>query len=223
MVAFDDASPKIAVVDYHKGNIASVTRALALCDSDAFVSDEPAKIKRADAVVLPGVGAFTDAMETLCDLGLSEAILESIERGVPFLGICLGMQLLFEGGLEHSKDEEITKGLCVLPGIVGHMPSHDEQGCAYKIPHVGWNSADVTEIGRDCVLFEAVGDSEYFYFTHSYIAPESEFTVATTTHSVSFPSAVHKNNVFGVQFHPEKSSDAGMSLMNGFVNFVRSC
>lgn len=215
------ATPEIVVVDYHKGNIRSVERALAAVGADVAVSDAPDAIRSADAVVLPGVGAFTDAMCTLDELGLSQALRDAIGAGTPFLGICLGLHLLYEGGVEHAEAGAHTPGLGVLPGIVGPMPAHDGSGALYKIPHVGWNRVCAVDGAVDGGLFEGIDDGEFFYFTHSFIAPDSDATIATTTHSVEFPCAVHRGNVYGVQFHPEKSSDAGMALIGNFVTMVR--
>lgn len=215
----------IAVVDYHKGNLKSVERGLIAAGAKAQITDNPEEILRASAIVLPGVGAFTDAMQTMNELGQAEAVLQSIKQGRAFLGICLGLHLLFEGGEEHAKPGVPTPGLGVFPGVVKKMPSTDAQGLAYKVPHVGWNqvthSAHSEKNPSAAALFDNIKCGENFYFTHSYISPASEFTAATTTHSIEFPSAVAHENVLGVQFHPEKSSDAGAALLKNFVNFAR--
>lgn len=207
-----------ALVDYRKGNIKSVERALAACGAEVAVTSDPAVVRGADAVVLPGVGAFADAMGTLCELGLADALRDAIDGGVPFLGICLGLHLMFEGGEEHAEGDAPTPGLGVLPGVVRAMP-REAGGVAYKVPHVGWNSVRYREGDP---LFSGMAQDEHFYFTHSYIAPESAFTTGETTHSVTFPSAVRKGSAFGVQFHPEKSSSAGAALIGSFVDFARS-
>ena len=183
------------------------------------MSDDPVAIQQSDAIVLPGVGAFTDAMDTLDRLGMTGVLQQQIAQGVPFLGICLGMHLLFEGGSEHAHDSAPTTGLGVIRGIVERMPVEDTAGRFYKVPHVGWNSVEFAE--DEPALFDGIHQGEYFYFTHSFIAPESDATVGKTSHSVTFPSAVHKGNAFGVQFHPEKSSDAGARLLGNFVRYVR--
>lgn len=213
--------PRIVVVDYHKGNIRSVERALEDSGADAVISDDPHEIERADAVVLPGVGAFTDAMVTICSLGLVEPLRDVIAREVPFLGICLGQHLLFEAGAEHAAGDEPTRGLGIFPGVVELMPREDAEGNTYKIPHVGWNKVDIASDARGCPLFRGIEDGSHFYFTHSYIVPDGPATIATTTHSVAFPCVVGKGNVFGVQFHPEKSSDVGRAMMGNFVDMVR--
>ena len=221
----------IAVVDYHKGNLKSVERGLIGVGGDARITDDACAIADAQAIVLPGVGAFADAMESLRELGLSELLVERIDAGTPFLGICLGLQLLYEQGEEGAAQGGTVPGLGVLPGISRALPRIDAQGNRCKIPHVGWNSiefADALEMppGADgpasrCPLFAGIPEGEYFYFTHSFAAPDSPFTVATTTHSVTFPSAAQKGETcFGVQFHPEKSSDAGMRVLRNFVEIA---
>lgn len=262
-------APRIAVVDYRKGNLKSVERGIDAAGGDAFVASDPAAIVRADAVVLPGVGAFADAAATMEELGQVGVVRERIAAGVPFLGICLGMHLMFEEGVEGApqEDDEASthnaRGLAVLPGVVAKMPKQDEQGLFYKVPHVGWNtvhlrctqqtdgaapakrvphepngpvdrscesglpsdwalprpSADGSET---CPLFDGIPTGTYFYFTHGFVAPSGPFVVGETTHSVTFPSAVQYGDVaFGVQFHPEKSSDAGARLLRNFVSIVK--
>ena len=207
----------IAVVDYHKGNLKSVERGLAGVGADARITDDVTEIARADAIVLPGVGAFTDAAESMRALGQDDLIRERIAAGVPFLGICLGLHLLFEAGEEHAENG-LTPGLGLIPGVVRAMPKVDADGRTYKIPHVGWNNVDMV---RDCALFDGLSEGEFFYFTHSYAVPDSDATVATTTHSITFPCAVQLGEqAFAVQFHPEKSSDAGMRLLRNFVDMA---
>ena len=212
----------IAVVDYHKGNLMSVERGLEAAGAEAVITDDPAAIAQADAVVLPGVGAFADAMATMNELGQADAVREAITAGKPFLGICLGMHLLFDGGTE-SADGTLVKGLGVIPGTVERMPREDATGKANKIPHVGWNTVDpVDGSAFDDSLFAGIEPGEHFYFTHSFIAPESDATIATTTHSVMFPCAVRcGERAYGVQFHPEKSSDTGQRLLRNFVELTR--
>jgi len=186
--------------------------------ADARITDDLDTIKCALGIVLPGVGAFTDAANAMRELGQMDALRERIAQGVPFLGICLGLHLLFAGGEEHAQGKP-TPGLGVIPGIVGALPKTDEEGTAYKIPHVGWNSIEVEKQGSP--LLKGIDTGEYFYFTHSYAAPDSFATIATTTHSTTFPSVVQwRQSCFGVQFHPEKSSDAGLKLLRNFVEYV---
>lgn len=208
----------IAVVDYHKGNLKSVERGLIGVGADARITDDVAALRQARAVVLPGVGAYTDAAKSMRELGQMDALRMCIVQGVPFLGICLGMHLLFAGGEEHAEGRP-TPGLGVLPGIVSALPATDEGGNSYKIPHVGWNSVDLTV--DNSPLFKGIPSGEHFYFTHSYVAPDGYATIATTTHSITFPSAVQfRQSCFGVQFHPEKSSDAGAKLLRNFAEFA---
>lgn len=177
------------------------------------------------------------------DLGQMEVIRRRIDAGVPFLGICLGMHLMFEEGVEGAPDEDDeasshnARGLAVLPGVVCRMPRIDPEGRAYKIPHVGWNAIASPakarseqegvsdDFGDDeafrCPILSDTKPGEYFYFTHSYVAPDTPATVAVTRHSTTFPSAVQfRDAAFGVQFHPEKSSDAGAAILRAFVRFA---
>lgn len=209
----------IAIVDYKKGNLQSVARGIQAAGDSARAVIEPDDIAAAKAIVLPGVGAFADAMNTMEELGQARAIKDAVSRGVPFLGICLGLHLMFERGEEHAEGDELTLGLGLLPGVVCRIPRTDGAGATYKVPHVGWNSVDFKR--EDCPLFEGIPSGEFFYFTHSYIAPvDCAETVGTTEHSVVFPSAVWKDNIYGVQFHPEKSSDIGAKLLANFVKIA---
>lgn len=211
----------IAVIDYCKGNLKSVERGLQSVGADAQITDDPQKIATADALVLPGVGSFADASRTMMKTGQMEAIQEALRAGKPFLGICLGQHLLFTDGTEHAPETATMPGLGLIEGIVDKMPDRDEQGLAYKIPHVGWNSVEFEEGASP--LFEGIPQGEHFYFTHSYIVPDTNTTIATTTHSITFPSAVQVGDrIFGVQFHPEKSSDAGARLLKNFVDFAKN-
>lgn len=210
----------IAIVDYHKGNLLSVERGLVGVGAEVVVTDAADVIRAADAVVLPGVGAFADAAASMAELGQMEAIREAVEGGAPFLGICLGMHLMFEAGTEHAPDTgRLPCGLGFIEGVVDDMPRTDEAGRAYKVPHVGWNSVEFSEPN---LLFEGIAPSEFFYFTHSFIAPPSAATIAETVHSVMFPCAVQVPGrpIFGVQFHPEKSSDAGARLLANFATIA---
>ena len=229
-----------AVVDYRMGNLMSVERGLVAAGADARITDDAAAIARAEAIVLPGVGAFGDAADSMRELGQMDVIRDRVAAGVPFLGICLGLQLMFEEGVEGSPDQDDeassrnAQGLAILPGVVTKMPSYDAEGRLYKIPHVGWNtiepsSAHVPAMGAadpdnpfDCPLLAGVEPGTYFYFTHSYVAPTGPFSVTQTTHSVTFTSGVQYGDVaFGVQFHPEKSSDAGAVVLRNFVDIVK--
>lgn len=213
---------EIVVVDYHKGNLSSVARSLRDAGGNATISDDPARIAGAAAVVVPGVGAFEDAMDYLRESGEAEAILSSAGRGVPFLGICLGLHLLFERGDErtapHGPDDVWVPGLGILKGSVTRLSS-----ARLKVPHVGWDQIHLTELGRRCPLFEGVAEGANVYFTHSYAVADDvdPAIVATRTHYTrSFASAVWSQNVFGVQFHPEKSSGTGLVMLRNFVRIV---
>ena len=211
----------IAVVDYHKGNLKSVERGLVGVGADARITDDVRRIKDASAIVLPGVGAFADAAASMDELGQMELIRERVTQGVPFLGICLGLHLMYEGGEEHALGNP-TSGLGFIPGVVGALPKEDMARNSYKIPHVGWNKVDYLS-KRPNPLFKGIKDGEFFYFTHSYVAPPSCEAIATTTHSITFPSVVQVGTTcYGVQFHPEKSSDAGAALLRNFVDIVNA-
>ena len=214
-------SAKIAVVDYCKGNLASVQRGLADAGFDARITDKPSDILAADGIVLPGVGAFTDAMETMNKTGQSDALRQAVASGVPFLGICLGVHLIFERGDEGCEDGASMDGLALVSGAVERMNAFDAAGKKHKIPHVGWNSV---EYARETPLFEGIPDGSYFYFTHSYCAvPDSQSDIiARTEHAQLFVSAVEHRNIYGVQFHPEKSSHYGLKLLSNFGRIVQN-
>ena len=211
------AGGRIVVVDYHKGNLSSVERGLTEVGGTALVSDDPQAIRAASAVVLPGVGSFGDAAAYLRESGQGEAILEAIGRGVPFLGICLGLQLLFERGSE-TGDGSWAEGLGVLAGSATRLESS-----RLKVPHVGWDQLDLTDHGRACPLLVGVAEGAHVYFTHSYALADDvdpAFVAARTHYARSFASAVWRDRVFGVQFHPEKSSAVGRGILANFVRLA---
>ena len=220
---------RIVVIDYHKGNLQSMARGLALAGGDARVSDDPAVIASADALVLPGVGAFADAMAYMRQSGQADAVVASIDAGKPFLGVCLGMQLLFGRGNETAELPENLidpaqvrwiAGLGVMAGEATRLV--DAPGA--KVPHMGWNSVDFSGNAAACPLLDGLHDGEYFYFTHSYVCRPADagVVVATTRHSETFTSMVWDGRaVFGCQFHPEKSSGAGAVIMRNFVDVVQ--
>lgn len=216
----------IAVVDYCKGNLASVQRGLADAGYDARITDKAADILAADGVVLPGVGSFADAMTTMEATGQADALRAVLAQGVPFLGICLGVHLLFEWGDEGVAEGERMAGLGALPGHIERMNAFGDAGVKHKIPHVGWNSleyAPALQSNPDAMrLFEGVDDESYFYFTHSYCAvPSDEGDImGTSTHAQPFAAAVARDRVFGVQFHPEKSSRDGLRILRNFGGLV---
>lgn len=218
----------IAVVDYCKGNLKSVERGIRVAGGEALITADPQVLQNAEAIVLPGVGAFADAAAFMQASGQMRVIRDRIAAGVPFLGICLGLHLMFDEGAEGTdfENDEVDNahGLAVLPGVALPMPRYDEEGKAYKLPHVGWNTLELAEgVSPDAVpLLKGIQPGEYFYFTHSYVAPDTPCTLATTDHSIRFPSVVsYKDTAFGVQFHPEKSSDAGLAILRNFIDIVK--
>ncbi len=211
------ATPHMVVVDYHKGNLLSVERSLVDVGARVSVSDDPRTIREADAVVVPGVGAFEDAMTYLRESGEGEAICDAAAREVPFLGICLGLHVLFDRGDERSDGTsgDWVEGLGIMPGSVTRLESG-----RLKVPHVGWDQLHLTAHGRACPLYEGVPEGANVYFTHSYALADDVDDKVVTTHSHytrTFASGVWSNNVFGVQFHPEKSSATGLAILRNFV------
>ncbi len=204
----------IAVIDYGMGNLRSVQKALEAVGARAVVTRKPAEILSASSVVLPGVGAFKDCMANLCQFGLVDAVHKSIQSGKPFLGICLGLQLLFHQSQEFGQ----VPGLEVLPGDVvgfaGKIPD-SVSGSALKIPHMGWNTVQVK---KNNPLFKSIPDNSYFYFVHSYfVVPERSDDIATTTeYGIEFVSSIHHENIYAFQFHPEKSQKLGSTLLKNF-------
>ena len=198
----------IAIIDYDAGNIKSVEKALLLLGQEAVVTGDKDTILAADKVVLPGVGAFGDAMGNLRRTGLDNVIRKVAEKGTPFLGICLGLQLLFE----RSDEAPGVDGLGILKGEILRIP--DKEGL--KIPHMGWNSLHLENDGR---LFRGVEEGAYVYFVHSYYlkAAEESIVKASAEYSVHIHASVEKDNVFACQFHPEKSSDVGLSILKNFL------
>lgn len=198
----------VAIIDYDAGNIKSVEKALLHLGEEVMITRDREKILNSDKVILPGVGAFGDAMEKLRSYGLDKVIYEVVEKKIPFLGICLGLQLLFE----KSDETPGVKGLGILPGEVLRIP--DKEGL--KIPHMGWNSLHLQNNGR---LFQGIPEDTYVYFVHSYYlhAEEPEIVKAVTDYSTTIHASVEKGNVFACQFHPEKSSDVGIQILKNFV------
>lgn len=202
----------IAIIDYDAGNIKSVEKALLKLGQQTIVTRDYKEILTADHVILPGVGAFGDAMEHLKKYELDKAIYEVVDRRIPFLGICLGLQLLFE-----SSEESVgVKGLGILPGEIVRIPKKDD----LKIPHIGWNSLEFCNEGR---LFSEFNKETYVYFVHSYYlkAKEERIVKAKTQYGVSIHASVEKDNVFACQFHPEKSGDVGLGILNKFCQITK--
>jgi glutamine amidotransferase len=204
----------IAIVDYGMGNLRSVHKALEHVALEAQVTSDPQEIMDASKIILPGVGAFKDCMRNLEELHLLEPIIRSIEAGKPFLGICLGLQLLFEESDEFGPH----RGMGVLPGRVTRFPGairDPEAGEPYPIPHMGWNTV---EIKKETPLFVGIESGSYFYFVHSYYAMPQDIgdIAAVTPYGIDFACAVQRGNIYAVQFHPEKSQDKGLQLLKNF-------
>ena len=200
----------IAIVDYGMGNLKSVEKGFKKVGIDAVVTSSPKAVDDAEAVVLPGVGAFRDCIRNLTDLSLTESIITSINKGKPFLGICLGLQVLFS----ESEEFGTCKGLDIFRGKVVRFQK------GLKVPHMGWNTVKI--INRPPILSD-IEDNAFFYFVHSfYVVPENNGIIATTTdYGATFTSMVWKDNVFATQFHPEKSQDLGLKVLAGFGKFVK--
>ena len=198
----------IAIIDYDAGNIKSVEKALQKLGQKTIITRDAETILNADKVILPGVGAFGDAMANLKKYHLDQVIYQVVEKGIPFLGICLGLQLLFE----KSDESKGVKGLGILEGEVCKIPECE----GLKIPHMGWNSLSLQNKGR---LFQGLQDNSYVYFVHSYYlkAKDENIVKATTEYSTRIHASVEKGNVFACQFHPEKSSDVGLKILKNFV------
>lgn len=202
----------IAVIDYDAGNIKSVEKALIALGEEPVVTRNKEVILGADGIILPGVGAFGDAMEKLHAYDLVETIKKAVNKQIPFLGICLGLQLLFES----SEESPGVKGLGLLKGKILRIPEKKD----LRVPHVGWNSLEYPRKGR---LFQGVPEGSYVYFVHSYYlaAAEEEIVKATTEYGVTIHASVEKGNLFACQFHPEKSSEVGFLILQNFLAVTR--
>ena len=202
----------VGIVDYGMGNLRSVEKGLHKVGVDATLCSDPDRLSTFDGLVLPGVGAFGDAMANLKDMGIDRIILEYLGTGRPLLGICLGLQLLFDYSEEHGR----TEGLGVIPGRVIKLPG------TVKVPHMGWN---ILNIKKQVPLFEDVKPGSRFYFVHSYFCEPSDdlYTIGTTDYGLEFTCAAANGNAWGVQFHPEKSSLLGLGILENFVRMVGIC
>lgn len=198
----------VAIIDYDAGNIKSVEKALQFLGQEAEVTRDRERILKADKVILPGVGAFGDAMEKLSQYHLTEVIKETADKGTPFLGICLGLQLLFD----RSDEAPGVEGLGILKGEILKIPEKE----GLKIPHMGWNSLEFPREGR---LFQGMELNPYVYFVHSYYlkAAEEEIVTAMAEYGVQIHASVEKDNVFACQFHPEKSGETGLQILRNFA------
>lgn len=198
----------IAIIDYDAGNIRSVEKALKFLGQDVKITRDPEEILSAEKVILPGVGAFGDAMRKLKEYGLDQVIRKTAGKGTPFLGICLGLQLLFE----RSDEAPGVEGLGILKGEILRLPEKE----GYKIPHMGWNSLELVHNGR---LFRDLPEDPYVYFVHSYYLKAADETIvkARTEYTTVIDASVEQGNVFACQFHPEKSSETGLKILKNFV------
>ncbi len=202
----------IAIIDYDAGNIKSVEKAIISLGEEVVITRNEKDILEADGVILPGVGSFGDAMEKLHTYGLVDIIRKCVAQGTPFLGICLGLQLLFES----SDETPGVEGLHILDGKILSIPEQ----AGIKIPHIGWNDLSFPNKSR---LFEGISENSYVYFVHSYYlkAANEAIVAATTEYGTHIHAAVEKNNVFACQFHPEKSSDVGLKILQNFIKITK--
>lgn len=201
----------IAIIDYGAGNIQSVSKALAHIGCEAFITRDKDKILKADGAVLPGVGSFGDTMDTMTEYGIKDTVIEYAKSGKPFLGICLGLQLLFP----KSEESPEAEGLGIFDGSITKIPS----GEGLKIPHIGWNSLDIK---KNDGLFKGIGKNPYVYFVHSYFLNASDKSIvsAQTEYGVTIDAAVEQRNVYATQFHPEKSGETGLKILRNFADIV---
>ncbi|MBQ4536283.1 MAG: imidazole glycerol phosphate synthase subunit HisH [Lachnospiraceae bacterium] len=202
----------IAIIDYDAGNIKSVEKAIISLGEEAVLTRDREVLLSADGVILPGVGSFGDAMEKLHSYGLVSVIKEVVEKGIPFLGICLGLQLMFES----SEESPGVEGLHLLDGKIIKIPAND----GLKIPQIGWNNLTYPNKGR---LFDGVPEDSFVYFVHSYYlqAADESIVTATTEYGVTIHASVEKGNVFACQFHPEKSSETGLKMLQNFIQITK--
>ena len=199
----------IAIIDYGAGNLQSVKKAFDFIGAESVITDNPEVINACDRVLLPGVGSFGDAMDSMAKNGLVETVKQNALSGKPFLGICLGLQLLFE----ESEESPGVKGLGIFKGKIKKF----SPDMGLKIPHIGWNSL---EIKQNDTLFKGIPENSYVYFVHSYYlhAEDEKDIAAITNYGIDFHSAVGKNNIFATQFHPEKSGDVGLQILKNFAS-----
>jgi glutamine amidotransferase len=211
------AAPIIAVVDYGAGNLRSVAKALERSNLEPRVMGDPAAVRNADGVVLPGVGAFADAIANLRDKGLDDAVRESIEAGCPYLGLCLGLQVLFDESDEHG----VTQGLGLLPGRVERFAECDSDGTVLRVPHIGWNRV---RFRGSHPMLDNMPVEDCYYFVHSYraVVARPNDAIGVAEYGGDFSAAVATDKLFAVQFHPEKSQRAGHTLLDAYAAWVRS-
>lgn len=197
----------IAIVDYGVGNLFSLKSSLDFIGAQNVITNDANVIKNADKIILPGVGAFADAIKLLHQTGLVPVLKQQVSQGKPLLGICLGMQLLFENSFEYG----CHKGLGFIKGDV--CPIADDVDKTLKIPHMGWNSLDIKKQSQ---LFKYIKDGDYVYFVHSYYAKNCNDVIATSNYGIDLTAMVQNGNVFGAQFHPEKSGETGLAILKAF-------
>ncbi|WP_110928494.1 imidazole glycerol phosphate synthase subunit HisH [Bacillus massiliglaciei] len=203
----------IGIVDYGMGNLFSVSKGLERLQADSFISDDPNKLAEAAGIILPGVGSFRDAMSLLEKQKLDVFLKKYVADGGLLLGICLGMQLLFD----ESEENGPAKGLSLIPGKVVRFSGTDSNGVNYKVPHMGWNRLGFSQPSP---LLQSL-EEEYVYFVHSYYADaDPSYIIASAEYDISVPAVVAKGNVFGMQFHPEKSGQMGMNLLKNYLSLV---
>jgi|MudIll2142460700_1097286.scaffolds.fasta_scaffold175421_2 glutamine amidotransferase len=211
-------APQVALVDYGAGNLRSVAKALERSGVVVDVTSDPGALSRADGIVLPGVGAFADARASLAAKGLDDAVLHALDAGRPYLGLCLGLQLLFEEADEHG----VTPGLARLRGRVERFPDHGPDGKRLLVPHIGWNEVRWRRADSDHPMLRALPESDHYYFVHSYraVSADADRVVGWTDYGGAFAAAVATERIFAVQFHPEKSQAAGKRLLDAFAKWV---
>jgi len=211
-------APRIAVVDYGAGNLRSVAKALDRSGMTPDVTSDPAVVRRADGVVLPGVGAFADAVARLKSSGLEDAVRDALETRRPYLGLCLGLQVLFDEGDEHG----VTPGLGILSGRVERLCGLAPDGTQLRVPHIGWNAV---KFSGEHPMLSKLPAEDCFYFVHSYHAIPSRpsAVVGTVDYGGEFAAAVARERIFAVQFHPEKSQSAGRRLLDAYAFWVSEC
>lgn len=203
----------IVVIDYGMGNLRSVAKAFEMCGSKPLITDSPKQILKADKIVLPGVGAFSAAMRELKKRKLISPLKQKLVEGTPYLGLCLGLQLLFEESEEKEGERQAPKGLGVIEGKVVQFKT------TLKIPHMGWNTVEFKQ--KNNPIFKGIKDKTYFYFVHSfYVVPKDKRCVAATTcYGNTFCSSIQKGNIFATQFHPEKSQAIGLKIIKNFIHY----
>ena len=206
----------ISIIDYDAGNIKSVEKAIEFLGEEVEITSDKEKILASDGVILPGVGAFGVAMEKLHSRNLAHTIKEYAKTGKPFLGICLGLQLLFD----ESDETPGVKGLGLLEGKIKRIPSEYENGTTLKVPHIGWNSIDINPSSK---LMKGIPSDSYVYFVHSFYleAANPSEVIATTEYGVKIHAAVERDNIMATQFHPEKSSDVGLKILSNFIAMTK--